>query len=265
MMDIDKLNPIINTICQGLGNTGDFCCLICGSSLHQDSPRDVDLMLYIQGDLTVAANQLKALLEIEYSRVSIAWLPIYSLYSLKFIYNQIEISIHAVSFSFIEESISFATDADYFAGLDIFCQDLKWPVVWRYWIRETSFCAGNQALQVKLLESLKKAHIPYLDIQRKLAARIWNQISYYRHKKQNGGLCQFIIGCQLLNAMLLYCYSINHQLLGTVKYMEQDLNAFTIGGSIVSACRKLNAFICKNGTADLEELINEISEIKEFK
>ena len=265
MMDIGKLDQVLNTICQSLGNSDDFCCLICGSSLHQASPRDVDLMLYIQGDLTVASNQLKASLETEYSQVSIAWLPVYSLFSLKFVYDQKDISIHVASFSFVKESMSYAADADYFAGLDVFCQDLKWPVVWRYWIRETSFCAGNQALHVRLLESLEKAQIPYPDIQKKVTDRIRNQISYYRHKKHNGSLCQFIIGCQILNAMLLYCYSINHQFLGTVKYMEQDLNTFTTGIPIVSVCRKLIACICKNGTADLEELINVISEIEEFK
>ena len=265
MMDIEKLNPVLNTIGQSFRNTDDFCCLICGSSLHKASPRDIDLMLYIQGDLTTSANQLKASLETEYSQVSIAYLPIYSLYSLKFVYDQKEFSIHMASFRFVNESFSCASDVDYFAEIDIFCQDLKWPVVWRYWIQETRFCTGNQALYTQLLESLKKVHIPYPDIQKKLTNRIRNHISYFCHKKQNGDFCQFIIGCQLLNTMLLFCYSINHQFLGTVKYMEQDLNAFTIGTPIVSACRKLFTCLCRNGAVGLEGLINEISEIEEFK
>ena len=262
-MDIQRINPALRAICQAFRNANDFCCLVCGSSLHEDSPRDVDLMLYVPGDLTAAANTLKSFLEAKCPAVSMAYLPIYSLYSLKFFYDKVDFSIHAVSFDFVEKSISHASDADCFAEADIFCQDLKWPVVWRYWIQETQFCAGNQGLHDRLLESLRDVRVPYPDIQKKLTGRIRNQILYFQHKEQNGALCQFIIGCQLLNALLLYCYSINHKFIGTVKYIEQDLNGFSLGIPVVSACR--NLFDRLSTGADIGKSVYEISKIEDFK
>lgn len=210
-----------------------FCCedylaLLCGSSLMEEKPRDIDIFIYVKKEEDIFIQELfYELLRID-TKVEFAYVDTLKFFSIK--YNSVGVyySIHVVSMEKLFSLVQNASLVETYVDINVFDVKLYSQTVYRKWIMETEYLIGNIYLKEALIYELKKKEKPIQFAKQKLVTRIRNNIAYFQEKVMDDIMICNIIAGQIFNNLVNYCYLINNVYYGTVKYIKKDLQNFKI-------------------------------------
>lgn len=232
--------------------------LLCGSALHIEKYNDIDFMVYTTEDKQKTAKKIGDILTSANREYSTHLISELSMVSLKYQINGTVISLHIVEMNALENYVDEISTVSTFSKMDVFSFDLKISTVCRKWITETEFVSGNKEIADALKARLQYDSIPYQDIREDLRASIQSKINYYYEiKKKHSIIEENIIGIQVLNDAILFCYAENRTLFGTVKYVETDLRSFGVNTDLCNICLDL----LTNIPGNLEKAIKSIEEL----
>jgi len=232
----------------------DYLALMCGSSLTEDHPRDVDIFIYTNKDESIFSRKLLDDLFHVGIRANLTYLDTLQFHSLKYHSTGICYSAHIVSMQKLLSLVSKASLTETYTDVDVFCVRLYNQTVYRKWILDTEYLIGETSFKETLLHELAKQEKPFACAKRELVSRLKNNIDYFREKVTDDTddrvTCNVLSG-QIFNNLINYCYLLNNVYYGTVKYIKKDLESFQVKPAL---CRL---------TIDLAESLN-IKSIQEI-
>jgi len=207
-------------------DANQYVCLLCGSALQEENPRDTDILIYAQVELRNFSRQLLRYLQSIDPTARLAYYKELKLFSIKYQ----SYSVHIVSSEALHAYIDTISNIKNFVDVNIFDVKLYKQTVYRKWIEDTEYLYGNINIRKHILQKLCTAQkqIPYQKAIQVLREKLKNNISYFYEKTDNTrvGIAGEIIICQIINNLVCLSYLMNHKFYGTVKYIEQDLMGF---------------------------------------
>ena len=239
----DVCRPFLKDMIDFKCDQNDFVCMLCGSSLIEDNPRDTDIFIYTKSDPEMFAKAILSHFKTIDGNAFYYYCEFLSFYSVKYKSSAINYSIHIVAIQQLNECINRIADTNIFTDVNIYEVKLNMQTVYRKWILETEYLFGNEKLRESIINNLEmsKKKIPYTLVIDILKKRIINNIKYFFEKAQklNVGIFGEIVVCQIINNLICLCYLVNAKFYGTVKYIEQDLQGFESNIVFSQSCLKL--------------------------
>lgn len=239
----------------------NYLALLCGSSLTEENPRDVDIFIYAGGDEKCFSETLLCELRSADREARLMYLPAFRFYSLKYNSAGYCYSIHIVS---VEKMVSFVREASFpetYTDINVFDVKLYRQTVYRKWIMETEYLIGNPSLRENLIQELAKQKKPLESARQELAARLKNNIGYFQEKAANDRIACNIIAGQIFNNLINYCYLINHAYYGTVKYIKKDLEGFQTEQEL---CHLTVDILESLNLSSFDEMLNRVKRILNY-
>ena len=224
---IGKFDEFINDMKKSICNQSDYLVLLCGSSLTELNPRDIDIIIYIKEDEETFSNNLLSSIILFDSEAKLTYIDTLQLYSLKYTSGDADYSLHIVSWDKVNSYIAQASQVETYTDINIFSFSLYYQIVYRKWIMETEYLTGNEMLKVELVNSLNSKVIPCEAAIKRLTQRIKNDVNYFIEKvSESDAVCNIIL-CQIINQLVNYSYLVNGVYYGAVKYIKSDMEKFT--------------------------------------
>lgn len=212
----------------------DFCCTLCGSALQKAKPRDVDLMIFVDGQvrdwiLKLTENLIRK--GVEWSERSI---PELELESMKFQFQKNEYSLHITERSKIDEYLAQIENVSVYERTNIFGFERNLSTIYRCWIQETRFIGGNEEMIERFGQKIQQSEIPFEELKVRFARKLSGTVKYMNEKEAlQNTMFSGILLMQIFNMAVQYCFAANHQFFGTLKYLETDLRNFQVEREIV--------------------------------
>ena len=229
----------------------DCACLVCGGAVHEPVPRDVDLILYtLNDDLPRGADEIVSTLSAFDFDCKTRYIAELKMYSIKAVFDGVLLSLHIVSYRDVLSYAFRASAPSTYTDVDILSFKLNFTTVYRTWILETKFLFGDREA-VEYLRDLVRDKMPVEKIHDILRDRIINTANYCLEKRSCGAMTRHILKMKLFRELLLFCYAMNHQLFGTVKYIDSDLDGFDAAKNLCAACKKLLLSSSEELTGDI--------------
>lgn len=241
----------------------DYLALLCGSSLIEDEPRDIDIMIYTCEEENLFSRKLfDCFAEID-SNAKLTYVDELMFYSLKYNSFGFDYSVHIVSMERLFYIVREANLIETYIDINIFDVKLYSQTVYRKWIYETEYLIGNISLKENLINELKKQKKPIKIAKQKLVFRIKNNVNYYNEKVDDDVfLCNVVLG-QIINNLINYCYLVNDTYYGTVKYIKRDLENFDRVTALCELTISIIESINKRSIRCFSEMVNGIMEMLE--
>lgn len=223
----EKLNNFINDMRKCIRNQSDYLVLLCGSSLTELNPRDIDIIIYTKEDEGIFSKNLLSSITLIDPLAKFTYIDVLQLYSLKYLSSSVSYSLHIVSWDKVHSYIDQASQVGTYTDINIFAFNLYYQTVYRKWIMETEYLIGNEMLKVELVNNLNSKVIPYEAAIKRLIQRIKNNVNYFIEKvSESDAVCNIIL-CQIINQLVNYSYLVNGVYYGTIKYIKNDMKKFT--------------------------------------
>lgn len=236
-----NLNNVRACISQYLPqDISQFDCLLCGSAVFEETPRDIDLIIIAyESFFPELESSIRNKTEEKGMIVHWHYIEELSMSTMKFYHQTIEYSLHIVSKEVMNVYVEQSSQVSSFVNVNMFDFSLSLPVVYRTWIDETIHIYGNCLIGDMLKSKLKLTCVRSSYVKEVLDGKIKNAIHYYFEKIGNGLIVQQILLMEILNLLILYCYASNNQYIRTIKYIERDLLSFPQKHDLCVACIKL--------------------------
>lgn len=255
-MNRESIKKIIEDNCAEYTNE-QF--LQCGSSIHNPMARDIDIMVYVSGNLCDFFDSFFARHRDRHI-IKKSFIDVWKMYSLKIKKDNEVISFHIVSVEDLRKYVARACEPEIYADINLFSLSLKLPTVYRKWIIDTDHLYGNRCMKEELLSMLKQQWMPVAAIQDLLRKRIMNSVNYY-FEKSDFALFSGIIISQIFNDFVLYCYAENGLYYGTLKYLESDLKSFTKCTELAEASISLYKAINREDTKSISVRLRKMQKL----
>ena len=241
--------------------------LICGSAIVEEKPRDVDFLIYINGDVEHFLKNLSENLLAFNILFKQKNNQVLKMHNFKFEFEELLISLHIISYKFLEKCISQAEDTNIYSNINLFSLDLKMPVIYRKWILDVKHLCGDISLLLNARQYLSEHPIPIQKVKSELSIKIKEYIKYYFEKRNNEdfkSLTMHILLMQIVNLLIIFCYCVNNQYIPTIKYIEKDMLNFIEYKELSTLCVKIakgiNVDKVKTVDKDLLDVINYLNE-----
>lgn len=236
----------------------DCVYLLCGSALTKENYRDVDYIVYVCNGIDIETKNICSFLDSYNICYTVKTIENLSMVSLKFSLNDVIVSIHLVELSLLNSALDKISDEKSYTEIDVFSFNLNNPTIYRKWIIETLYVSGDKKIYEEVKSRVRQELIPYDSIKSVLYQSIMSKMLYYEELEKLSSVSKVILYVQMLNELLLYCYAENKILWGTIKYVESDMNNFTVNKQLCNICE--NAFRKLGGSS--ENISSEIEKIK---
>lgn len=233
--------------------------LQCGSSIQNPMARDIDIMVYVSGNLYDFFDSFLMRYKDRYI-IKKSFADIWKMYSLKVKENNEVISFHIVSVEDLRKYVERACEPEIYTDINLFSLSMKLPTVYRKWIIDTNHLYGNRSMKEELLSMLNQQRMPVVAIQELLRKRIINSVNYY-FEKSDSALFSGIIISQIFNDCVLYCYAENGLYYGTLKYLESDLKSFTKGTELAEESISLYKAINREDTKSISVRLRKMQKL----
>lgn len=223
---IRKFNKLINDMKKSICNQSDYLVLLCGSSLTELNPRDIDIIIYTREDEEIFSDDLLSNIILIDPEAELAYIDTLQMYSLKYTSGDASYSLHIVSWDKVNSFVARASQVETYTDFNIFAFSLNYQIIYRKWIIETEYLTGNEMLKVELVNNLNSKVIPYETAIKRLTQRIKNDVNYFTEKVSEADAVCNIILCQIINQLVNYSYLVNGVYYGAVKYIKNDMKKF---------------------------------------
>lgn len=259
-----KINNFVNDMRKSICDRSDYLVLLCGSSLTELNPRDIDIMIYTKEDEEIFSNNLLRSIILIDPEAEFTYIDALQIYSLKYISNDTIYSLHIVSWDKVNSFVAQASQVETYTDVNIFAFELYYQTIYRKWIIETEYLTGNEMLKTELVNNLNSKVIPYDAAVKRLTKRIKNDVNYFIEKVSDPDAICNIILCQIINQLVNYSYLVNGIFYGTVKYIKDDMKKFKKATEIsklslvlLEKMNLINLEQCKMILTDILKFISE--------
>lgn len=214
-----------------------YLALACGSSLTEEKARDTDIFIYSSGSERSFSEELFKFLSIKDQKSYLRYLKDLNFYSIKYVSGNQPYSIHIASKQTILSYIDMSSHVETYTDINIFEVRLNPQTVYRKWIMDTLPLCGDISLKELFVKRLRdmQSFVPYEEARKELVSRIRNNVKYFYEKADSSELTCNVLLCQIVNHLINYCYLVNNQYYGTVKYIKDDLSGFEIKPELARA------------------------------
>lgn len=205
----------------------DFCCALCGSVLQKAELRDVDLMIFVDGQvrdwiLKLTENLVRK--GVEWSGRSI---PELELESVKFRFQKNEYSLHITERRKIDEYLAQIENVSVYERNSIFGFERNLSTIFRCWIQETRFLGGDAEMIECFRQKIQHSKVPFEELKVWFARKLSGTVKYLNERDAlQNPMFSGVLLMQIFNLAVQYCFAANHQFFGTLKYLETDLRNF---------------------------------------
>ena len=231
---------------------GQFSCLLCGGAVTEEHPRDIDLIIYVEtDDLKKSVEEIVKSFRSFGVKIRESYIKKLNLYSIKI--DKDNLSLHIVSYDDLLEYTSHAAEPETYTDIDILAFTLNYATVYRTWIEDTKFLFGQKEMLINLRENLNDK-IPVSQLYKIFSEKIKSTLIYYQEKKSTKLISQGLLILKLFRELLLYCYSMNRQFYGTIKYIDSDLEHFTNVNDMCVNCKEIFGSL-RFGENEIDKLI----------
>ena len=240
-------------------STFPYVLSLCGSALTEQTPRDIDFILYVSTEnLEKSSYYLQEVLSSLRFDALVYPMNTLQMYAVKFCFEGCPVSIHIVSYFRLLEYVCHAKDVAVYMEVDIVAYRLNYPSVYRKWILETVWISGDVSMREHLYRRVKDA-MPVSELLTTFQWNIENTVHYCIEKWNNGKIARGVLLFKVFREVLLYCYAANHQFYGTAKYIDHDLKAFKNQKELCNIAVDLFQTINSDNTAHVMDLLEKIT------
>lgn len=237
----------------------DFCCTLCGSVLQKAEPRDVDLMIFVDGQVRDWIFKLTE----NFMRKGVEWsgrsTPELELESVKFRFQKNEYSLHITERRKIDEYLAQIENVSVYERTNVFGFERNLSTIFRCWIQETRFLGGDAEMIERFRQKIQQSEVPFEELKVRFARKLSGTVKYLNEKDAlQNPMFSGVLLMQIFNLAVLYCFAANHQFFGTLKYLETDLRSFQAEREIVELTIQLfESFSMQNlsGSVQYSELL----------